>query len=173
MIRFRVVSISTRVSYKFVNIQNYIKLSMNSIQHRGQIAKFQLQPWKILIPLNPNFRFEISIHCSSKEDRSRLRIGRDRDASKVLATRKESKYRRKKKEGRRIKFEDGWWSMEREIRVKRRWKYGSTGCSGRLVYHAVSISVLSARYEYTRHKTRFIAKHSRHNGLSMKEAKGE
>lgn len=71
--------------------------------------------------------------------------------------------------------------MEREISDLR--GDGNTGQQAaavpprRLVYRAILRSVLSThrRYEYTRHKTQFIAKHSRqpsYNGLSMKEAKG-
>lgn len=82
---------------------------------------------------------------------------------------------------RRVESSWKWSSMEREISDLR--GDGNTGQQAaavpprRLVYRAILRSVLSThrRYEYTRHKTRFIAKHSRqpsYNGLSMKEAKG-
>lgn len=75
---------------------------------------------------------------------------------------------------RRIKLEGwGWSSMEREISDLR--GDGNTGQQAaavpprRLVYHAILPSVLSThrRYEYTRHKTRFIAKHSAPNPRTM------
>ena len=119
------------------------------------------------------FSFESFHRLMFEEDRSRS-SGETRERRSMRA-RKESKRWRKGVE------KSSRWSMEREI-----WDLRGDGNTGqqaaalpprRLVYRAISQSVLSTRrrYEYTRHKTRFIAKHSprpSYNGLSMKEAEG-